>query len=57
MDYDQMESAITEKTKAILAVDLGGIICDYDRIYQAVERKKHLFKAKGKVIFEMHLID
>lgn len=49
MDYDQMESAITEKTKAILAVDLGGIICDYDRIYQAVERKKHLFKAKGKV--------
>lgn len=49
MDYDKMEAAITEKTKAIVAVDLGGIICDYDRIYQAVENKKHLFKAKGKI--------
>lgn len=43
MDYDQMEAAISEKTKAIIAVDLGGIICDYDRIYQAVENKKALF--------------
>lgn len=49
MDYEQMEAAITEKTKAIVAVDLGGIICDYDRIYQAVGNKKHLFKAKGKI--------
>ena len=47
MDYDQMEAAITEKTKAIIAVDLGGIICDYDRIYQAVENKKHLFTPSG----------
>lgn len=47
MDYDQMEAAITEKTKAIVAVDLGGIICDYDRIYQAVENKKHLFTPSG----------
>ena len=47
MDYDQMEAAITEKTKAIIAVDLGGIICDYDRIYQAVENKKSLFKPSG----------
>lgn len=44
MDYDKMEAAISEKTKAICPVDLGGIICDYDRIYQAVENKKHLFK-------------
>jgi len=44
MDYDFMESAITEKTKAIIPVDLAGIICDYDRIYSAVENKKHLFK-------------
>ena len=44
MDYDLMEEAITEKTKAIIPVDLAGIICDYDRIYKAVENKKHLFK-------------
>ena len=47
MDYDRMEAAITEKTKAIVAVDLGGIICDYDRIYKAVENKKHLFTPSG----------
>ncbi len=49
MDYDAMEAAITEKTKAIIPVDLGGIICDYDRIFAAVERKKNLFHPKGKV--------
>ncbi len=49
MDYDAMEAAITEKTKAIVAVDLGGIPCDYDRIYEAVERKKALFHPKGAV--------
>ena len=43
MDYDLMEAAITEKTKAIIPVDLAGIICDYERIYSAVENKKHLF--------------
>ena len=47
MDYDQMEAAITEKTKAIVAVDLGGIICDYDCIFRAVENKKHLFTPSG----------
>lgn len=49
MDYDAMEAAITEKTKAIVAVDLAGIVCDYDRIYQAVENKKHLFRSVGKL--------
>ena len=49
MDYDAMESAITEKTKAIIAVDLGGIIADYERIYQAVENKKNLFCASKKM--------
>lgn len=44
MDYDQMEAAITERTKAIIPVDLGGVPCDYDRIFKAVENKKHLFK-------------
>lgn len=46
MDYDQVADAITEKTKAVIAVDLGGIICDYDKLYAAVNCKKHLFKAK-----------
>ncbi len=45
MDYDLMEAAITEKTKAIIPVDLAGIICDYDRIFAAVDKKKHLFSA------------
>ena len=44
MDYDAMERAITEKTKAIITVDLGGIICDYNRIFEIVERKKDLFQ-------------
>ncbi len=43
MDYDALEAAITEKTKAIVPVDLGGIVCDYDRIFQIVERKRNLF--------------
>ena len=47
MDYDAMEAAITEKTKAIVPVDLGGIVCDYDRIFKAVESKRHLFKASS----------
>lgn len=45
MDYDALEAAITEKTKAIITVDLGGIVCDYDRIFEIVERKKALFTA------------
>lgn len=47
MDYDAMEAAITEKTKAVIPVDLGGIMCDYDRILQVVERKKNLFRPSG----------
>ncbi len=49
MDYDKMEAAITSKTKAIIPVDLGGVICDYGRIYKAVENKKHLFTPSGSV--------
>ena len=49
MDYDAMEAAITEKTKAIIPVDLGGVPCDYDRIFAAVERKRHLFRPNGKL--------
>ena len=47
MDYDAMEAAINEKTKAIVPVDIGGIMCDYDRIMQAVERKRNLFRPSG----------
>lgn len=46
MDYEKVAEAITEKTKAIVAVDLGGIIADYDRLFEVVESKKSLFKAK-----------
>lgn len=49
MDYDQMEDAITENTKAVVPVDLGGILCDYDRIYEAVERKKGLFHPGSEI--------
>ena len=44
MDYAQVEAAITEKTKAIIPVDLGGIPCDYERLYAIVEKKKALFR-------------
>ena len=44
MDYDAMEEAINEHTKAVIPVDLGGVPCDYDRIFAAVERKRELFR-------------
>ena len=57
IDYDQLEAAITENTKVIIPVDLGGVPCDYDRIFSIVENKKHLFhpanqlqKAIGRII-------
>ncbi len=43
MDYEKLEAVINEKTKAIVTVDLGGIVCDYDRIIEIVERKKAIF--------------
>ena len=46
MDYEKVAEAITERTKAVVAVDLGGIIADYDKLYEVVESKKNLFKAK-----------
>lgn len=46
MDYEKVAEAITERTKAIVAVDFGGIIADYDRLFEVVESKKNLFKAK-----------
>lgn len=43
MDYDQLERAITPRTKAIIPVDIAGVLCDYDRIFDIVERKRSLF--------------
>ncbi len=48
MDYDKLEEAITENTKAIIPVDIAGVICDYERVYQAVEKKRHLFKPSNE---------
>lgn len=57
MDYEKLAELITEKTKVIIPVDLAGIVCDYKKVYEAVESKKHLFcpsnelqKAYGRVI-------
>ena len=49
MDYEKMAEAITEKTKAIIPVDLAGIPCDYDKIFDVVESKKHLFKPNNDI--------
>lgn len=43
MDYDKLAEVITEKTKVICPVDLGGIVCDFDKVFAAIEAKKHLF--------------
>lgn len=48
MDYEQLEKVITERTKAIIPVDIAGVMCDYDRIFEIVEKKGHLFKPRNK---------
>lgn len=57
MDYSKLADAITERTKVIIPVDLAGVVCDYDKVFEAVESKKHLFrpanelqKAFGRVV-------
>ena len=49
MDYDLMAEAITDKTKVIIPVDIAGILCDYDRIFEIIENKKELFKADNEL--------
>src|SRR4051794_37539318 len=49
MDYSKLADAITEKTKAIIPVDLAGRMCDYDAIFEIVESKKELFKANNEL--------
>ena len=49
MDYDRLADAITERTKAVMAVDLGGIVADYDKVFAAVEAKRGLFKPSNDI--------
>lgn len=49
MDYDQLADKVTDKTKAIIPVDLAGIMCDYDKIFEVVEAKKNVFKANNEI--------
>lgn len=49
MDYSRMADAITERTKAIIPVDIAGILCDYDKIFEAVESKKDLFTPSNEI--------
>ena len=49
MDYGKLKEAITEKTKVIIPIDLGGVPCDYDKIFEIVEEKKNLFKAENEI--------
>ena len=49
MDYDKLADAITERTKVICPVDLGGIVCDFDKVFSVVEAKKHLFRPANEI--------
>ena len=49
MDYDAVEAAINEKTKAIIPVDIAGIPCDYDRLFSIVEKKKGIYRPNGQI--------
>ena len=49
INYDAVEASINENTKAIIPIDLGGVPCDYDRLFEIVERKKSLFKPSNKI--------
>lgn len=49
MDYDRLANAITERTKVVMPVDLAGVICDYDKVFAAVESRKHLYNPSTDV--------
>lgn len=49
MDYNRLPDLITERTKAVIPVDIGGKLCNYDHLYEALEVKRHLFKANSKM--------
>ncbi len=49
MDYDRLADAITERTKVVMPVDLAGVVCDYDKVFAAVESRKHLYNPSSDV--------
>jgi dTDP-4-amino-4,6-dideoxygalactose transaminase len=49
IDYEQLEQAVTEKTKAIIPVDIAGVMCDYDRVFKVVNKKKDLFNPSNEI--------
>lgn len=49
MDYDKLADAITEHTKVICPVDLGGVMCDFDKVFAVIESKKHLFRPANEI--------
>jgi len=49
MDYDKLSEAITDKTKVIIPVDIAGILCDYDKLFEIIENKKELFNANNDI--------
>ena len=49
IDYERIAEAITERTKVVLPVDLGGVMCDYERIFAAVESKRELFRPANDI--------
>lgn len=49
LDYDKLDDVINEKTKVIMPVDLGGVVCDFDKIYNLVERNKNKFKPNNNI--------
>ena len=49
MNYDKLANAINEKTKAIIPVDIGGVLCDYDRIFEILESKRNIFNPKNSL--------
>lgn len=53
MDYNILEKVISENTKAIIPVDLGGVICNYDKIYEIVEKKKGLYKPRTEIQYSL----
>jgi dTDP-4-amino-4,6-dideoxygalactose transaminase len=49
IDYDKLADLITEKTKVVMPVDLGGVVCNYDKVFAAIESKKHLFHPSNDI--------
>lgn len=59
MDYEKLADAITEHTKVVIPVDIGGVMCDYEAVYRAVESKKHLYHPSDneyQVLFDRPII-